>query len=199
MLEVIRKVVTNVLIALYQPFSFAVLLTILFMFLYLFAKEHGLKTVVRRWIEAFKHDRKFRKILLFVFYTVMILFRTLINRNMWENPVSNVIGVWGLYNEQGKLTTEVIENLALFIPFTILLFWCFKNKILEKKVRFLPTVGKSIFLVFLFSLSIEFLQLFLRLGTFQLSDLFYNTLGGFVGGFLYWIGHKITSRKMKWC
>lgn len=29
---------------------------------------------------------------------------------------------------------------------------------------------------FLFSLTIEFLQLFLRLGTFQLSDLCYNTL-----------------------
>lgn len=48
---------------------------------------------------------------------------------------------------------------------------------------------------FLFSLTIEFLQLFLRLGTFQLSDLCYNTLGGAMGGVLYWMGWKIQKRK----
>ena len=29
------------------------------------------------------------------------------------------------------------------------------------------------------------LQLLLRLGTFQLSDIFYNTVGGVVGGLMY--------------
>ena len=33
-------------------------------------------------------------------------------------------------------------------------------------------------LAFIFSVSIEMLQLLLRLGTFQLSDIFYNTVGG---------------------
>lgn len=37
-------------------------------------------------------------------------------------------------------------------------------------------------IAFIFSISIEMLQLLLRLGTFQLSDLFYNTVGGVVGG-----------------
>lgn len=46
---------------------------------------------------------------------------------------------------------------------------------------------------FLFSLTIEFLQLFLRLGTFQLSDLCYNTLGGAMGGVLYWMGWKVKK------
>ena len=50
---------------------------------------------------------------------------------------------------------------------------------------------------FLFSLAIEFLQLFLRLGTFQLSDLFYNTLGGVLGGMIYWICWKIRGKKQK--
>lgn len=35
------------------------------------------------------------------------------------------------------------------------------------------------------------LQLFLRLGTWQLSDLFFNTLGGFIGGFIYWSVYRI--------
>ncbi len=33
---------------------------------------------------------------------------------------------------------------------------------------------------------IEMLQLLLRLGTFQLSDIFYNTVGGVVGGLVYY-------------
>lgn len=43
-----------------------------------------------------------------------------------------------------------------------------------------------------FSISIEMLQLFLRLGTFQLSDLFYNTVGGMIGGLMY---YGITKAK----
>lgn len=45
----------------------------------------------------------------------------------------------------------------------------------------------------MFSLGIEFTQLFLRLGTFQLADLFYNTLGGFIGGIIYLIGSKVLK------
>lgn len=44
-----------------------------------------------------------------------------------------------------------------------------------------------------FSISIEMLQLFLRLGTFQLSDLFYNTVGGALGGLMYYAGMKVRK------
>ena len=40
-------------------------------------------------------------------------------------------------------------------------------------------------IAFIFSVNIEMLQLLLRLGTFQLSDIFYNTVGGVVGGLVY--------------
>lgn len=127
----------------------------------------------------------------------MILFRTLLNRNIWEHPLSDVIGVWGLYNSDGELTTEVIENLVLFIPFTVLLLWSFQERIIGQSVKLFITIWKSIEVVFLFSMMIEFLQLFLRIGTFQLSDLFYNTLGGLVGGLIYWCGYKLTHRIKK--
>lgn len=195
MLEIIKKIATNVLISLYQPFNFSVIMAVLVMFVYLFTRKYGWKTLIKKWVQSFKEEEHFRTLFLFVFYTIMILFRTLLNRYIWVNPVNNVIGVWGLYNEKGELTTEVIENLALFIPFAILLLCCFRSKLLGKSVKFGRTlwqVGKS---VFLFSLTIEFLQLFLRLGTFQLSDLFYNTLGGIIGGLLYWFGYKIKNRK----
>lgn len=127
----------------------------------------------------------------------MILFRTLLNRTMWANPVSNVIGVWGLYVEKNGemvLTTEVLENLALFIPFTALLFWAYKEKLLGAQVRFGAVVWKSIMITFFFSLSIEMLQLFLRLGTWQLSDIVYNTLGGLIGGLIFFFLNKIENR-----
>lgn len=34
---------------------------------------------------------------------------------------------------------------------------------------------------------IEFTQLFLRVGSFQISDLVYNILGGMIGVVAYWI------------
>ena len=38
------------------------------------------------------------------------------------------------------------------------------------------------------------LQLLLRLGTFQLSDIFYNTVGGALGGLLYYVAMKARKR-----
>ena len=195
MLEIIKKIIANVLTALYQPFSFAVILTVLFTFLYLFANERGWKAVFRQWWNTFKSSVKFRKIFLLSFYTSMILFRTLLNRSMCANPVSNVIGVWGLHDDKGQLTTEVLENLALFIPFAVLLLWSFRDKLVEKTVTIVNVLWQSAKVTFLFSLTIEFLQLLFRLGTFQLSDLFYNTLGGLLGGFIYWICYKLKHRR----
>lgn len=66
----------------------------------------------------------------------MILFRTLLNRDMWMNPLSDVFGNWWIwkYAEDGsrQLTTECIENLMLFIPFTVLFFWTVRDKVTEK-------------------------------------------------------------------
>lgn len=46
----------------------------------------------------------------------------------------------------------------------------------------------------IFSVSIETLQLLLRLGTFQLSDIFYNTVGGVIGGLMYYGIRKARKR-----
>ena len=161
-MQIISKIITNVLIGLYQPFWFAVILSILFMFAY--KSYPSIKLATKDWISWFKSDPSFRRTFFLVFYTVMILFRTLLNRNMWSNPVSNVIGVWGLYNAKGELTTECIENLALFIPFTILLLWVARERIL-KRMTMGSVLWNSTKITFLFSFAIEILQLFLRLGT----------------------------------
>lgn len=190
-MQIFSAIISNVLTALYQPFWFAVILSVLFMFVY--KAYPSIKQAAKDWISWFKSDPTFRRTFLLVFYTVMILFRTLLNRNMWLNPVSNVIGVWGLYSEKGELTTECIENLALFIPFAVLLLCVAKERIL-KRITIGSVLWNSTKITFLFSFAIEMLQLFLRLGTWQLSDLFYNTLGGAIGGLIYYVGYKVKHR-----
>ena len=203
MKDIIANITANVLTALYQPFWFSVALSVLTLFFYLFAYHNetggrGLKAAFSVWWIYFREDLFFRKLFFLTFYTTMILFRTLLNRDMWMNPLSDVFGNWWIwkYAEDGsrQLTTECIENLMLFIPFTILLFWTTGKKIL-KKTTFLNIVWTGLKITFVFSLSIELLQLFLRLGTFQVSDLTYNTLGGGIGGAVYWIGHQLSVRR----
>ena len=185
----IDKIISNVLMALYQPFWFSLLAAILLMFFYLYTKEHGWKTSIQIRIKEFKLSKEFRRLFCLAFF-VMLMMRTLLNRNMWTNPVSDVMGGWTLWNAEGELTTEPIENVILMIPYTALLLWALKERLL-RKVTLGRTLWQGIKYAFLTSAAIEFLQLFLRLGTFQLSDIFYNILGGLLGSLIYYIGYKI--------
>ena len=143
-MEIFKSIVTNVLTALYQPFWFAVLLTIFILFFYMYAYHpidtgKGIKSACLAWIRTFKNSLFFRKLFCLVFFTVMILFRTLLNRNMWMNPLSDVMGGWWIWEKQSDgtmtLTTECFENIALMLPFTFLLMWTAKEKLLKAKGR----------------------------------------------------------------
>ena len=109
--------------------------------------------------------------------------------------VGKLFGGWGLY-EDGQFTTESIENFMLFVPFSILLLWAFQKELLgeSENIRFGKNVWEATKVVAIFSFMIEFTQLLFHLGTFQISDLTYNTLGGAVGGVIYYLGY---SRKRK--
>ena len=201
-ITILGKIITNVLTALYQPFGFSILLSffILFFYLYAYCPENagkGWKTAIKQWFTTFKASLLFRKLFLLAFVTSLILFRTLLNRNLWMNPLSNVMGGWSLWvtaaDGTRTLTTECIENMIMMVPFTGVLLWTIGNKLLGGRKDFKSIVRKSAAIVFCFSLGIEFSQLFLRVGTFQLSDLFYNTLGGALGGMFYWAWVKRSS------
>ena len=197
MISVIGKILTNILTALYQPFGFSLLLSFFAMFFYLYAYHptdagKGWKSAIVAWIEVFKKNSRFRKLFALAFVTSMILFRTLLNRNLWMNPLSNVMGGWGIWetvNGEKQLTTECIENVILMTPFTGMVMWTFD---VEKRV-----IWKSTKLGLIFSVSIEMLQLLLRLGTFQVSDIVYNTLGGMLGGLCYVAARKVHERLSK--
>lgn len=184
--ELINMVIADILTTVYQSFWFAFLLSVLFMFLSLYACRPA-------------GAGKGIKAAFLVFYTSMVLFRTLINRKLWPDPLSNVMGGWWIWTTgidgNQVLTTECFENLILMLPFSLLLLWTMGEKITGEKAGAGKIIWKGLQSAFLFSLTIELLQLLLRLGTFQISDLVYNTLGGGAGGACYYLVRKLLSAK----
>ena len=190
-LEILSKILINILSAFYESFGFSILLSFLAMFFYLYAcvpvdAGKGWKGAIVTWYKEFKESVFFRKLFLLAFVTSLILFRTLLNRNLWMNPLSKVMGGWGIWetvNGEQKLTTECIENVIMMVPFSAVVIWTFQKRAGNGWKNIVWQSGR---IAFIFSIVIEVLQLLLRLGTFQLSDIFYNTVGGVVGGVCYW-------------
>ena len=98
--------------------------------------------------------------------------------------------IWETVNSEQKLTTECIENVIMMVPFSAVVMWTLGEKIGNGWKKILCNSGK---IAFIFSISIEMLQLLLRLGTFQLSDIFYNTVGGVLGGLLYCVVMEVRK------
>ena len=198
-LEVLAKILRNILTALYEPFGFSLLLSFLAMFFYLCAYEpqeagKGWKSAIVTWYQKFKESVFFRKQFFLAFVTSLVLFRTLLNRSQWMNPLADIMGGWGIWetvNGERQLTTERIENVIMMVPFSAVVAWTFGEKTGNGWKKILWQSGK---IAFIFSISIEMLQLLLRLGTFQLSDIFYNTVGGVLGGLLYCVAMKARKR-----
>ena len=85
------------------------------MFFYLYAYEpqdagKGWKNATVTWFQKFKEDVFFRKTFFLASVTFMILFRTLLNRNLRMNPLSDVMGGWDIWetvNGERQLTTDI--------------------------------------------------------------------------------------------
>ena len=199
MKESVAEIIKHVLKAIYQPFLFALVLSVFVLFFVMFLEKYNegsmkdkIVMALKEWKDKFLSQTKFRRTFYFVFFAVMTLFRTLLNRDMWVNPVSDVLGVWGLHRKDGIFTTEILENIVLFIPLVFFLFY-YLEKTSKKTSKFLPVMGNAIVFSFLTSLTIEMLQLLLRIGLWQLSDICFNLLGGIIGGLVYWVTAKIRK------
>ena len=187
------NVIVDVLSVIYQTAGASCLLAVLIMCVYMLGRKQGVGPVARAWVYQFRQSSWFRRHFFLAFYTCMLLFRTLLCRNVWGNPLENVIGIWGLHYN-GQLYTENFENLILFTPFIIFLFWAREEKDHTKDKRIQEVLLNSFEISFCFSLAIETCQLFLKIGTFQLTDLFFNTLGGMIGGVIYWGFERTRNR-----
>ena len=164
--QIAARIMRSILTALYQPFWGAVSMAFLFMFLFLYGKDkewsisNCFPKMIQIWYREFRDSSVFRRVFLLSFYSAMILFRTLLNREIWFDPLGKIMEGWGLYDAEGHLTTEAIENFMLFVPFTILLFWAFKNQIFGEKIYLKSVIWSSIKIVGGISCTIEFLQVY---------------------------------------
>lgn len=98
------------------------------------------------------------------------------------DSLSNIYDGWLIKRYPYSFDLTPLENILMFIPFSFLL--CF---FLVKYKNFSTKTSLTISSVFtlLLSLIIEFSQLYLQIGTFQISDIVYNTLGGMIGGLIF--------------
>lgn len=192
---IVDRICVNIISALYQYLFVSIVMAALFMLLYMEYKKIGLKAVFYNWINEFKKSKEYRRIYALAVYTCLILFRTIFCRQIWGNPIGDVLGNWSLHFSDGTLSTELIENIFLFIPFSMLVLWALEDKILKGRKDFLQICYGTIKISFLFSLGIELCQIVLRVGTFQISDLVTNTGGGLIGGIIYWIHYKLRNRE----
>lgn len=187
------NVIVDVLSVIYQTAGVSCLLAVLIMCVYMLGRKQGVATVARAWVYQFRQSSWFRRHFFLTFYTCMMLFRTILCRSVWGNPLENVLGIWGLHHD-GKIYTENFENLILFMPFIMLLFWAREEKDHTKDKKVQEVLLNSFEISFCFSLAIETCQLFLKIGTFQLTDLCFNTLGGMIGGVIYWGFERTRNR-----
>lgn len=77
-------------------------------------------------------------------------------------------------------------NVLAFVPFGMLL------PLLVKRAR---SFGKTLVLGFDFSLLVEILQLFSKVGSFDVDDIILNTLGVIVGYVLFWLMRVLHLNK----
>lgn len=101
----IKGIILNVLTAFYQPFWAAFVSSFTFMYLYLFAfdTENGNKgwvPALKIWIFKFKSSSRFRSLFFLAFYEMLVLFKTILNRSAWINPLRNVFGGWWFWEEK---------------------------------------------------------------------------------------------------
>ena len=92
---------------------------------------------------------------------------------------------------------EMLANMAVFVPLGF-----FLSEFLAALKRFgsWRRIGLVVLVSFGFSLCIECLQLVLRVGWFEVTDLVLNTVGAFVGASLSAVGRTVFGlfRKGEW-
>lgn len=138
--------------------------------------------------------RRFRLLLYTITYIFMLLYRTVLCRTSDYKPLENVWGGWGIevFEYTGIDYGTLIGNILMFVPLTVIMLFTFGDVFSSVKEMIIKCTAFS----FCFSLIIELLQLIFHKGTFQISDIVYNTLGGLAGvGIYILIQTKIIGRK----
>ncbi len=130
-------------------------------------------------------------------YLLIAVQSTVIDRlftHQFHQPLSDVFGDWLIEETQYFYDLSVIWNIVLFIPMAMLI-WIYTQYTIKKDFHITSLFMSSAAFSFAVSLFIECSQIIFKVGTFQFSDLFYNTLGGVLGSVFMIIFKKIIHKK----
>lgn len=133
-------------------------------------------------------------ILYFIFLTYVLFFDEKFGRNITNRSYSyNLVlfkEIKRFYKYRELLGTKavflnIICNVIAFMPFGFLV------PLLQNDKRNVLTIT---LLSFELSLMVEVMQLFFKVGSFDVDDLFLNTLGGFLGVILFVVIRKVRNK-----
>ena len=163
-----------------DEYSISIGIFIIFITIIMYISEKiGFKKFIFEIKEKFIKDYSYKWKILFYTYFYFILKKSLLNRSKgMKNSLEFAFKRdWLFLVKDTWSRVQAMENILFFIPSSLFFTLAFFN---EKKfeLKLLKKVGK---LSFLLSLFIELTQLTLTIGTFQLSDVVYNTIGGIIG------------------
>ena len=163
---------------------FAVLASLL-----LLHRKRSFMPLFSNWAGSFK-QKAFRKWFYLFLYAGLLLSVTLFTRDYQPQPFKAVIGKWFLKYRSGFWHHGNIENILLFMPLCPLVLGNFCNGDHAGNC-----LWKGTLLSVITTLLIEVVQAVLHRGTFQLSDLFFNTVGGMIGLVCFIIWRIVWQRK----
>lgn len=180
MVKIIEIIATDILRDISEYIVPSTIFGILITVIIEYEKNLNMVGILKKIKINFIKDKRYKWKLLFFIYIYFILEKTLLDRSFGAtNNLKLALTIPNIFEiNNARDNIEAIENLIFFIPYTFFLLQGFK---LEK----LKNIKNILILGFLTSLLIEVLQFLTNLGTFQLSDLLYNTLGGLIGYILY--------------
>lgn len=161
-----------------QLFIFGIIVS----FIVFFIEKIGVKNIIFGIQKKLTKESDYKWKILFYTYFYFILKKSLLDRSIGiKNSLEFAFkSDWLFLAKDTWSRVQGIANILFFIPLSIFFILAFfKPKDLNLKL--LKMIIKFSFLL---SFLIELSQLILTLGTFQLSDIVYNILGGIIGWIL---------------
>lgn len=188
-----KYMIIDLIKTLYSSLPPGLCIAVCIVFLSILIKEKNIKSSVKLFCSNIKQSRTSRFQVYFFTYLYIMLYRAVFGRESVYEPLSKVFDGWRMYirGYTGLNYEDAFGNILVFIPYSFLLLFAFGGKFKSRTDQII----KSTLLTFLLSLFIEVNQLIFRKGTFQISDLVLNTIGGLIGALAYMLIHIITEKK----
>lgn len=180
--------ISMILNELYQHAGESIIMAILITVCMQDIEDYGIKKLFLKTANRISKDKNFRMKGYTALYVSLLAFETILGRSRLDAPLINVIGNWSFRNFDNA------ENILLFIPFGILFSWHLKRD--KTSMGYIKIAFSISLLTVIVSISIELMQFIFSFGTFQLTDIMMNWLGGTVGTIIFCIT-KMMDRSNK--